>query len=221
MIHFKPPLPLLALLALYWSRHVCMRAFPADSLEYFGDTAVGNTALDGAAAGFAGAVSLAGTVGVVFLVSVVVAGLLVGSVAVGAALALLFGLALAAMIAPAFADQTGVASMHALRREGGRTCMSDHFCDQRGDEYEQSVRRNQWPVDNAPVHVATSTAAWGRSNKVQEGWPGRLGELGFSLSIDIRREQQSVEISSHSEQTRPLSVEGVAVHVRGPPLFHR
>jgi hypothetical protein len=40
---------------------------------------------------------------------------------------ILFGLALAALIAPAFADQTGMAEMHSLRREGGRTCMSDHF----------------------------------------------------------------------------------------------
>jgi hypothetical protein len=26
-----------------------------------------------------------------------------------------------------WADQTGVASIHAMRREGGRTCMSDHW----------------------------------------------------------------------------------------------
>jgi hypothetical protein len=39
----------------------------------------------------------------------------------------LFGLALTAMITPALADQTGLADMHALRKEGGRTCMSDHF----------------------------------------------------------------------------------------------
>ena len=47
-----------------------MRAFPADSLEYFDDTAVGTTALDGAA-GFAGAASFVGSVGLLFLVSVV------------------------------------------------------------------------------------------------------------------------------------------------------
>ena len=59
-----------------------MRALPADSLEYFGNTAVGNTALDGTA-GFAGAASFVGSV--VFLVSVVVEALAAGSVAVGAA----------------------------------------------------------------------------------------------------------------------------------------
>ncbi len=36
-------------------------------------------------------------------------------------------IALVIMIAPALADQTGLASMHVLRREGGRTCMADHF----------------------------------------------------------------------------------------------
>ena len=40
---------------------------------------------------------------------------------------ILFGVALVAMMAPALADQTGLAAMHPLRREGGRTCMSDHF----------------------------------------------------------------------------------------------
>src|SRR5262245_58225452 len=43
-----------------------MRAFPADSLEYFGDTAVGNTALPAAAgAAAAGAAALGGVVPVV------------------------------------------------------------------------------------------------------------------------------------------------------------
>src|SRR6185436_1823442 len=66
MIHFKLPLPLFALLALYWSRQVCMRAFPALSLEYFGEIAVGNITFPTgaevaggcAAVGFAGAFAL-------------------------------------------------------------------------------------------------------------------------------------------------------------------
>src|SRR5438552_12293580 len=41
----RPPFPLLALLALYWSRQVCNLAFPAGAPEYFGATAVGNTVL--------------------------------------------------------------------------------------------------------------------------------------------------------------------------------
>ena len=39
----------------------------------------------------------------------------------------LSGVALALMFAPALADQTGLAAMHDLRKEGGRTCMADHF----------------------------------------------------------------------------------------------
>src|ERR1700761_3261259 len=58
MIHFMPPLPLVALLALYWSSQVLKRCLPALRLEYLGSTAVGNTALPtaaGAAVGAAGA----------------------------------------------------------------------------------------------------------------------------------------------------------------------
>src|ERR1700761_7940521 len=54
MIHFMPPLPLVALLAWYWSSQVLNRCLPALRLEYFGSTAEGNTALP-TAAGAAGA----------------------------------------------------------------------------------------------------------------------------------------------------------------------
>jgi len=37
------------------------------------------------------------------------------------------GLLLGAGVVPAFADDTGFAYTHDLRREGGRTCMSDHY----------------------------------------------------------------------------------------------
>lgn len=36
-------------------------------------------------------------------------------------------LVIAAVPAPALADDTGFASMHDLRREGGRTCFTDHY----------------------------------------------------------------------------------------------
>src|ERR1700691_2914522 len=51
MIHFRPPLPLPALLALYWSRQVSRRALPAESFEYLESTALGNTALPVATGG--------------------------------------------------------------------------------------------------------------------------------------------------------------------------
>jgi len=35
--------------------------------------------------------------------------------------------ALCAMAAPTMADDTGFAYMHDLRKEGGRTCFTDHF----------------------------------------------------------------------------------------------
>src|ERR1700750_624917 len=54
MIHFMPPLPLVALLAWYWSSQVLKRCLPALRLEYFGSTAVGTPAFP-TAAGSAGA----------------------------------------------------------------------------------------------------------------------------------------------------------------------
>src|SRR5271166_4426689 len=39
-----PPLPLVVLLALYWSTQVCMRPLPALSLAYFGSIAFGKIA---------------------------------------------------------------------------------------------------------------------------------------------------------------------------------
>src|ERR1700753_2164562 len=59
-----PPLPLVSLLALYWSTQVCMRPLPALSLAYFGSIAFGKTALPaGIAAGGADAVVGAGAGG--------------------------------------------------------------------------------------------------------------------------------------------------------------
>src|SRR5260221_2316449 len=59
-----PPLPLVVLLALYWSTQVCMRPLPAVSLAYFGSTAFGNTAgPDGAAGAAAGAASFLASFG--------------------------------------------------------------------------------------------------------------------------------------------------------------
>src|ERR1700748_2661275 len=52
-----PPLPLLALLALYWSTQVCMRPLPAVSLAYFGSIAFGYTAGPVGAGAAAGAAS--------------------------------------------------------------------------------------------------------------------------------------------------------------------
>src|SRR5690606_32933788 len=52
-IHFRPPLALLALLALYWSTQVCSRALLSLSFEYFESTLLGNTAGPADAAGAA------------------------------------------------------------------------------------------------------------------------------------------------------------------------
>src|SRR5262245_150162 len=79
-----PPLALVALLALYWSTQVCMRALPSLSLEYFGSTALGNTAGPAGAAG-AGAASFLACLVVSLLASFGAAG--AGAAAVGAGVA--------------------------------------------------------------------------------------------------------------------------------------
>src|SRR5271166_1839364 len=55
-----PPLPLVALLALYWSTQVCMRPLPALSLAYFGSIAFGKIAGPAGSVGAAGAAEGAG-----------------------------------------------------------------------------------------------------------------------------------------------------------------
>jgi hypothetical protein len=64
---------LFALLVLYWSRQVSIRAFPALNVEYFGDMAVGNTALPVATGGLSAVFFAAGGVVVVTGGGVVVA----------------------------------------------------------------------------------------------------------------------------------------------------
>src|SRR5882757_9902406 len=84
-----PPLPLLVLLALYWSTQVCMRPLPAVSLAYLGSTAFGNTAgPDGAAGAAAGAASFLASFGAAsFLASFGAAAGAAAGVAAGAAAA--------------------------------------------------------------------------------------------------------------------------------------
>ena len=52
----------------------------------------------------------------------------------GAALrVILMAVALGAGLAPAMADQTGLASMHDMARVGGKMCMTDHYHYGNGD----------------------------------------------------------------------------------------
>src|SRR5882724_5301040 len=80
-----PPLPPVALLALYWSTQVCMRPLPADSLEYFGSTADGYTAgPDGAVGAAAGAASFFGLASAAFGAAGAAAGVAAGAAAASA-----------------------------------------------------------------------------------------------------------------------------------------
>ena len=80
---------------------------------------------------------------------------------------ILSGLALAVMAGPVLADQTGLAEMHALRREGGRTCMSDHFhsgssSGQRSRAAAETAAIRSW-ADFTALEYGSDWARYGRA----------------------------------------------------------
>jgi hypothetical protein len=70
-------------------------------------------------------------------------------------------------VAIASADETGLASMHALRREGGRICMADHWHygssgSQRSRGGAQRAAIRSW-ADFTDLEYGSSWAHWGRA----------------------------------------------------------
>ncbi len=66
-----------------------------------------------------------------------------------------------------WADETGLASIHVLRREGGRICMADHFHygssgaqRSRGAAQRSAIR--SW-ADFTDLEYGSSWARWGRA----------------------------------------------------------
>ncbi len=72
--------------------------------------------------------------------------------------ALVFGLTLIGMIVPALADQTGLAAMHSLRREGGRTCMADHFHYGSAGRSKEGTKKGVWLALNHSLAGLRSSA---------------------------------------------------------------
>lgn len=71
------------------------------------------------------------------------------------------------------ADETGMASMHTWRREGGRTCMSDHWHygssgSQRSRATAQRAAIRSW-VDFTDLEYGTTWARWGRAASKRMG----------------------------------------------------
>jgi hypothetical protein len=71
------------------------------------------------------------------------------------------------------ADETGMASMHTWRREGGRTCMSDHWHygssgSQGSKAAAQRAAIRSW-VDFTDLEYGSNWARWGRAASKRMG----------------------------------------------------
>jgi hypothetical protein len=70
-------------------------------------------------------------------------------------------------VSMAWADETGLATMHAWRREGGRTCMVDHWHygssgSQRSRSLAQRAAIRSW-IDFTDLEYGSNWARWGRA----------------------------------------------------------
>jgi hypothetical protein len=87
-----------------------------------------------------------------------------------------------------WADDTGLASIHVLRREGGRLCMADHF--HYGSSGIQRSRRaaqlsaiRSW-ADFTDLEYGSSWARWGRAASRRTSCSPSAG--GWSCDVSAR-----------------------------------
>ena len=100
-----------------------------------------------------------------------------------AVLALVFS----ATASPALADDTGMASIHDLRREGGRLCMSDHWHSGSGSGGNQKAAMRDavgsWSSFTS-LEYGSVWASWGRA--ASKGASCSKDSPGYSCSISAR-----------------------------------
>ena len=94
----------------------------------------------------------------------------------------------AVYVPPAAADQTGLASMHALRREGGRLCMADHFhfgssSSERSRAAAQRAAIKSWQ-DFTDLEYGSDWARFSRAASKRMGCSGGSG--GWSCNAEGR-----------------------------------
>ena len=102
--------------------------------------------------------------------------------------AALFAFAIApALTTPAGADETGLATSHSLRKEGGRLCMADHFHGGTGTGATKDVARQaaarSWS-EFVAFEYGTNWARVGRAASVSVKYSKE--EKGWSASIEAR-----------------------------------
>jgi hypothetical protein len=103
------------------------------------------------------------------------------------ALALATGVAATATGRVALADDTGLASIHDLRREGGRLCMSDHFHYGSGTGPTRAAAQRDaigsWSSFTA-MEYGSDWARWGRSGS--KAVSCNKDSSGYSCSLSAR-----------------------------------
>lgn len=96
-------------------------------------------------------------------------------------------LAHATAITPALADDTGFASAHDLRREGGRLCMTSHFHSGSGDgptkPAAMKAAHQAW-YDYTAWEYGSDWARWGKS--ASKGVNYTKNSAGWSATIESR-----------------------------------
>ena len=92
-----------------------------------------------------------------------------------------------AAIAPAAADETGLAGSHTLRKEGGKLCMADHFHGGTGEGATKVAARaaaaRAWS-DFVNFEYGSNWARFGRAASVSVKYT--KAEKGWSASIEAR-----------------------------------
>ncbi|HMN38265.1 MAG TPA: hypothetical protein PKD49_11235 [Hyphomicrobium sp.] len=87
----------------------------------------------------------------------------------------------------AFADETGLASMHTLRKEGGKLCMADHFHSGMGDGATKPAARvaaaRAW-ADFVDFEYGADWARFSRAASVSVKYT--KAEKGWTATIEAR-----------------------------------
>ncbi len=102
---------------------------------------------------------------------------------------LAFGVALVSLGAMgcALADETGFASSHTLRKEGGKLCMADHFHSGMGDGATKPAARiaaaKAW-ADFVDFEYGSDWARFGRAASVSVKYT--KAETGWTATIEAR-----------------------------------
>jgi hypothetical protein len=94
----------------------------------------------------------------------------------------------AVYVPPTSADQTGLASIHTLRREGGRLCMADHIhfgssSAQRSRTAAQREAVKSWQ-DFTDLEYGSDWARFGRAASKRVGCSSGSG--GWSCNVEAR-----------------------------------